>query len=86
MALDLSLGQASEKFEEMRDYLDKLTEINLALAAEAEKRAVHSFRQAVVTLLAIMVVGIFLMLLQAISEFFKDILRLCGHDIPREVI
>ncbi len=34
----------------------------------------------------IMVVGIFLMLLQAISEFFKDILRLCGHDIPREVI
>ncbi|QFT92808.1 Tripartite ATP-independent periplasmic transporter, DctQ component [Roseovarius sp. THAF9] len=29
----------------------------------------------------IMVVGIFLMLLQAISELFKDILRLKGHDM-----
>ncbi|QFT81239.1 Tripartite ATP-independent periplasmic transporter, DctQ component [Roseovarius sp. THAF27] len=29
----------------------------------------------------IMVVGIFLMLLQAVSEFFKDILRLKGHDM-----
>ncbi|MDD9724098.1 TRAP transporter small permease subunit [Roseovarius sp. SK2] len=29
----------------------------------------------------IMVVGIFLMLLQAISEFFKDILRLKGYDM-----
>ena len=34
----------------------------------------------------IMVVGIFLMLLQAISEFFKDILRLRGHDMgPKNV-
>ncbi|WP_120501491.1 TRAP transporter small permease subunit [Roseovarius sp. EL26] len=29
----------------------------------------------------IMVTGIFLMLLQAISEFFKDMARLAGHDI-----
>ncbi len=28
----------------------------------------------------IMVIGIFLMLIQAINEFFKDILRLRGHD------
>jgi len=35
---------------------------------------------------SIMVLGIFLMLLQAISELFKDILRLSGDDIPREVI
>lgn len=34
----------------------------------------------------IMVIGIILMLLQAVSELFKDILRLCGDDIPREVI
>ena len=27
-----------------------------------------------------MVTGIFLMLLQAVSELFKDILRLMGHD------
>ena len=29
----------------------------------------------------IMLIGIFLMLLQAISEFFKDILRVQGHDM-----
>jgi TRAP-type mannitol/chloroaromatic compound transport system permease small subunit len=30
---------------------------------------------------SIMVFGIFLMLLQAFSEFFKDVLRLRGHDM-----
>lgn len=30
---------------------------------------------------AIMLVGIFLMLLQATSEFFKDVLRIRGHDM-----
>lgn len=34
----------------------------------------------------IMVVGIFLMLLQAISELFKDILRARGHDMgPKDI-
>jgi TRAP-type mannitol/chloroaromatic compound transport system permease small subunit len=31
---------------------------------------------------AIMVAGLFLMLLQAVAELFKDIARLRGHDIP----
>ena len=30
---------------------------------------------------SIMILGIFLMLLQSISEFFKDILRINGHDM-----
>ena len=34
---------------------------------------------------SIMVFGIFLMLLQAISEFFKDILRIRGHDMGAKV-
>ena len=34
---------------------------------------------------AIMLVGIFLMLLQAISELFKDILRIKGHDMRAKV-
>ena len=34
---------------------------------------------------SIMVAGIALMLLQAVSELFKDILRLRGHDIPRAI-
>jgi TRAP-type mannitol/chloroaromatic compound transport system permease small subunit len=29
----------------------------------------------------IMIIGIFLMLLQAVSEFFKDILRIRGEEI-----
>lgn len=34
----------------------------------------------------IMVIGIFLMLLQAVSEFFKDILRVKGYDMgPKDV-
>ena len=32
----------------------------------------------------IMVTGIFLMLLQAVSELFKDILRLTGHDMGQK--
>ena len=35
---------------------------------------------------SIMLIGIFLMLLQAVSEFFKDILRLRGHDVGPRVI
>ena len=34
LALDLTLGQASEKFEEMREYLNQLQEINLQTADE----------------------------------------------------
>ncbi|MGC3938639.1 TRAP transporter small permease subunit [Roseobacter sp. EG26] len=34
---------------------------------------------------SIMVLGIFLMLLQAISEFFKDVLRIKGHDMGEKV-
>ncbi len=34
---------------------------------------------------AIMLVGLFLMLLQAFSEFVKDILRIQGHDLEEKV-
>ncbi len=34
---------------------------------------------------SIMVLGIFLMLLQAISEFFKDVLRIKGHDMGEKL-
>jgi methyl-accepting chemotaxis protein len=60
IALDLSLGEARVKFEEMRNHLDKLTEINLAIADQAHRAASNSFKQAVVTLLVILAVGILL--------------------------
>lgn len=34
----------------------------------------------------IMMIGLTLMLLQAIAEFFKDVLRIRGHEIPRQVV
>ena len=41
-ALDLSLGQAMVKFEEMRDHLDKLTEINHQNADTAQQEAMRN--------------------------------------------
>jgi methyl-accepting chemotaxis protein len=58
MALDLSLGQAKAKFEEMRDYLDQLTEINQRLAIQSKKNAADSYHHAVVMLLLILATGI----------------------------
>ena len=58
VALDLSLGQAKTKFEEMRDYLDKLTEINQNLAKQARKNAADSSQHAVWVQLAILAIGI----------------------------
>jgi len=32
-----------------------------------------------------MLLGIFLMLLQSVSEFFKDILRIKGHNVGEKI-
>jgi methyl-accepting chemotaxis protein len=48
LAIDLSTTTAAEKFEAMRDYLDKLQEINLELAHKANKDAKNTFHLAVV--------------------------------------
>jgi len=58
LSLDLSLGKAKEQFENMRDNLDKLTEINLSIAAQAQKNAAASFRHSVFQLFIFIAVGI----------------------------
>ena len=58
IALDLSLGKAKAKFEEMREHLNQLTEINQTLATQAKKSAVDSYQHAVVMLLAVLAIGI----------------------------
>ena len=64
-AIDLTLGLASEKFEEMRDHLDGLTGISLKLAKQANQEASSTYRTALITLFFItglgLLVGIFLM-------------------------
>ena len=57
MAIALTLGEASQAFEGMRDYLDQLTEINLNLAHTADKNAEDAYGKTVTMLLAITALG-----------------------------
>lgn len=57
-ALDLSLGLASEKFEEMRNNLDQLQEISLATAQLLTEGAAETYKTTILQLLFIVVAGI----------------------------
>jgi methyl-accepting chemotaxis protein len=59
-ALDLSLTAAKEKFEEMRGYLDKLTEISLAKADAAHQATGPVLRQTLILLFSITGLGLLL--------------------------
>lgn len=65
VALDLTLGIAKEKFEEMRNYIDELTGINLSIAQKAHDEANVTYQRALITQLSIsglgLILGIFLM-------------------------
>jgi methyl-accepting chemotaxis protein len=79
-ALDLTLGMAKQKFEQMRDYLDQLTGINLDSAQQAHEDAAATYRSTVVSLLVItgigLVTGVFLMwaLAQGITKPLKRVI------------
>ncbi|MBW1802956.1 MAG: MCP four helix bundle domain-containing protein, partial [Deltaproteobacteria bacterium] len=66
-ALDLTLGQAKEKFEAMRDYLDKLTDLNLKMAGEARQEAEATYKKTVITVLCSIGLGILIGLVFAWS-------------------
>ena len=57
-ALDLTLGLAKEKFEEMRDYLDALTGISLEFAQKAHHNAKSVYQKTIYILLGIIGVGL----------------------------
>jgi len=59
-ALDLTLGLAKEKFEEMRGYLDLLTEINLGIAKDAHEAASDTYKRTITILLSIIGIGLVL--------------------------
>jgi methyl-accepting chemotaxis protein len=60
LALDLTLGSAKEKFEAMRDFLDKLQELNLK-AAEADKlKAYAAHDRAAYTMTGAIILGMLL--------------------------
>ena len=57
-ALDLTLGLAKEKFEQTRDYLDQLTEINLKLAENAREDAAQTYRSSIIYMCSTIGVGL----------------------------
>lgn len=59
-AIALTLGEASVKFETMRDQLNTLTELNLANAEKASKEATESYRLAMTILTGTIVIGVIL--------------------------
>ncbi|MBN1626533.1 MAG: MCP four helix bundle domain-containing protein [Deltaproteobacteria bacterium] len=59
-AIDYTLGPAMEKFENMRNYLDQLTEINLKIAEEARQDASEIYKSTLITFFIIIAIGIFI--------------------------
>ncbi|MFZ5758262.1 MAG: HAMP domain-containing methyl-accepting chemotaxis protein [Thermodesulfobacteriota bacterium] len=58
LAVELSLGQARMKFEEMRDFIDQLTEINLQMAQAAHQRSQRNYKTVVITLVLTLAAGL----------------------------
>ncbi len=65
-AVELTLGDASKKFEIMREQLNTLTELNLANAEKASSEATANYRLAISMLTATIIVGVFLGIILAI--------------------
>ncbi len=57
-SLDITLGVAKTKFEAMREYLNELTEINLAEATKAHDEAMRTYSNTRTILLIIIFIGI----------------------------
>ncbi len=66
-ALDLSLGIAQEKFEHMRDFLDKLIQISVSIAENDRLEAFETYKRTIIILLCILgagvLIGLFLSIL-----------------------
>ena len=79
-ALDLTLGQAKAKFEEMRNYLDQLTGINLKVAEDAHHAADETYSKTLTFLFSVMgaglVIGLLMMwgLTQGITKPLKNVI------------
>lgn len=58
LALDLTLGEAKQKFEAMRDNLDKLTELNLSIAHAESQSAESTYSHTKLMLISIIALGI----------------------------
>jgi methyl-accepting chemotaxis protein len=58
LAIDLTLGEANKKFEEMRGYLNELEEIILNIAKESDRAASNTYRAILITVFMVTGIGI----------------------------
>lgn len=65
LSLDLALGESKKKFEQMRDFLDQLTEWNLEMAQKEHDRSEKTASSAEAALLTILGAGILIGMLLA---------------------
>lgn len=56
-AIELSMGEAAEKFEAMREYLDELTNINLKMAEKAQLEAENTYNNMILALILATLLG-----------------------------
>ena len=66
LSLDLSLGTANKKFEEMRGIIDKLQELNETYIAKAQEDAAGTYKGAVIILAAVIGSGTLIAILLAL--------------------
>ncbi|MBU2551992.1 MAG: MCP four helix bundle domain-containing protein, partial [Proteobacteria bacterium] len=85
LALDLTLGLAKEKFEVMRDFLDKLQELNLKAAEAAKLNAYAAEERASYTMTGAIVLGVLLGIFFAwittrgIVNPLREVIRFAGR-------
>lgn len=58
IAIELTVGPAKEKFEQMRDVINQLTEINLAAAEKANQTADNTYRVTFIILVLVILVAV----------------------------
>ncbi|MBN1847249.1 MAG: MCP four helix bundle domain-containing protein [Deltaproteobacteria bacterium] len=84
-SLDLSLGLAKNKFEEMRNHLDQLTQINLDFAQSAHDDAAATYQKTIIILISILGAGIFvgiilaLTIIQSITRPLNNAVNVCNR-------
>ncbi|WP_051309980.1 methyl-accepting chemotaxis protein [Desulfogranum japonicum] len=60
LALDLAMGDASSKFENMRNQIDKLTELSQEYAKSERENSIATFNKAIVATIIMVAIGVIL--------------------------
>jgi len=83
LAIDLTLGQAGEQFDAMREFLNQAQELNVQIAAEQDARAASTYRLAlaVTSLWTILSAAVGLALWSFLGRRTSRVIRGIGHGL-----